>query len=244
MRKNTIIMLVLLMAIMFGLFGCSGKAKKHIPLPIEYSYSQDYDYNEMDYDYTDYTFISDKRKDFYTEVGHRELLVEIVPEEYIYFYNLYDDNGMVLDGYAECNCLITKISENYHTEYSDTEYRVGNKINIRQRIFLEPMNEDALLKMFKNIGAYKNNSPVLGLYKVNNKLINENDYRLLLNEPTIVLEEGKTYYALIGINNDVPYLRGVCPKNDDDLQNHPADLLPEISRFKEFLLENDKDMLE
>ncbi len=172
------------------------------------------------------------------------MLVEIVPEEYIYYYNVHEDNGILIDGYADCICRITKISEKFNTEYSDTEYEVGDTINIRQGIYLDPIADDTFLKMMKNIGACKNNKGIVGVYKANNKLINENDYRLIVRGGTIVLTEDKSYSAMIGINNNIPYLMGVYPKTDDGLQNIPEDLLPEISHFKEFLLENDKDMLE
>ena len=200
-------------------------------------YPQNYDYEDIVYDpdsVINYEEYSDR------ESEHKGLIAEIVPEEYIYYYVVSDENRV--NGYAECRCKITNISE----KYNNTEYKVGDIIYVRQFIFLEALNYIEVLKMYKSIGAIKNFKAVEGVYKANNKLINGNDYKLLIQSPTVVLTEGQPCYASINIDNSngILYLGNVCYKNDDYNQNIPSDLSSAVSYLKEFLLENDKDMLE
>ena len=159
-------------------------------------------------------------------------------EEYIYYYVVSDENRV--NGYAECRCKITNISK----KYNNTEYEVGDIINVRQQIYLELINEDAVLKMLKNVGAYKWNKLIPGVYKLNNNLINENDHELLMRRPTFILVENRPCYASIFVDDNIPYLGTACYKNDDYNQNISSDLSSAVSYLKEFLLENDKDMLE
>ena len=244
MKKNTIILLVFLTTIVFCLFGCSEKSERNKSLAIGYSSGENYSNIEIcsskvaDLIDKDVRSVYDIFLDDFSESTYKGCVAEIVPEEYIYYYVVRDDNK--IDGYAECRCKITNISK----KYNNTEYEVGDIINVRQQIYLELINEDAVLKMLKNVGAYKGNKLIPGVYKINNNLINENDFRLLILDSDFVLAENQPCYAIISVDDNIPYLGTVCYKNDDYNQNIPSDLSSAVSYLKEFLLENDKDMLE
>lgn len=97
-------------------------------------------------------------------------------------------------------------------------------------------------KMFKSIGAYKNNEVVLGQFNANNAYINENDYRLIVSEATIILSDKQTYFAFITIEKGIPYFSMICPQKDEALQRLPDEILLGISNFKAFLLTNDNNL--
>ena len=225
--------LIIMVSAMCCLSGCINNIVELSSLSLEYVEVDNY----IDKEETVYESIDC----YFSEPTRKGLIAKINPSKYTFIYNVYrdEDTGSIfIDGYAECTCSIVQISQ----RYNNSEYNEGDSITIRQSIYLEPLNDEAMSKMFKNIGAYKNNEVVLGQFKANNAYINENDYRLIVSESTIILSDKQAYFAFITIEKDIPYLSMICPQKDEALQRLPDEILLGISNFKAFLLTNDNNL--
>ena len=225
-----ILVLCIMAAIMCILSGCEKNEVELDNLSIEYSETDTYINKGGN--------LYESINDYFAQKTNKGFIGKIVPSEYTFFYNVScdEDTGRIyIDGYAECKCSIELISH----KYNNSEYKEGDNIIIRQNIYLEPLNDDAILKMFKDIGAYENDKFIVGLFKANNDYINENDYRLLISESTMVLSEEQNYYAYVTIENEIPYFSLIATQKDETTQSIPDEVLLSMSNFKNFLQAND-----
>ncbi len=75
-------------------------------------------------------------------------------DDTFYFTLEYDDNdnGYEWKGerYAECRCLIKKMSQ----KYNSSDYYTGQEINVRQKFYLN-FNDEVTDEMIESAGALK-----------------------------------------------------------------------------------------
>lgn len=173
--------------------------------------------------------------------SNKGLIAEIVPTEYIFYYIFDKDEDagrMLLHGYAECRCSVKKTSQKYNLlNYSPEE------IYIRQKIFLDPINEEAAIEMLKSIGACKNETIIEGTYRVPSKFINETDYKLVVKDSSPMLLGDKPYYAFISFYDDIAYLRMLSDGSNETKGDVPAEIASSIDGFNDFLKIYDPDLL-
>lgn len=181
---------------------------------------------------------------FFSNKSNNGFIAEIVPIEYVFYYTIdkYGDNGkLYMNGYAECKCSVEKISQKFNlSNYSAEE------IYIRQDVYLEPLNEEALKEMLESIGAYKNGTCIEGTYKIPSKFINETDYRLLMSDSSLMLLEDKPYYSFITFDDDIAYLACLYTVSDslnENMDDIPSDIITSGDDFQKFLVANDPDLL-
>ena len=179
---------------------------------------------------------------FFSDSSNDGLFAEIVPLGYTFYMTLSkdDDTGILyLDGYAECRCSIKKKSQKYNISKHS-----GEEIYIRQNVHLQPLNDEAELRLAKEVGALKGETCIEGTYKVPEKLINKTDYRLFMREPVLMLLEDKSYYSFIKFYNDIAYLGVTIDGSIVDSENVPDDVKKSCKDFYKFLTENDPELLE
>ena len=110
---------------------------------------------------------------------------------------------------------------------------------------LQPLNDEAELRLAKEVGALKGETCIEGTYKVPEKLIiNKTDYRLFMREPVLMLLEDKSYYSFIKFYNDIAYLGVTIDGSIVDSENVPDDVKKSCKDFYKFLTENDPELLE
>lgn len=178
---------------------------------------------------------------FFSDESNNGFIAEIVPVEYVFYYTIDEDEDtgkLYLDGYAECRCSVQKISQKFNLSKNSAE-----EINIRQNVFLEPINEEAAIEMLESIGAYKNDICIEGTYKVPSKFINEADYRLIMSDPSLMLLGDKPYYSLITFEDDIAYLYMVSDGLNENRGDVPDDIKASVNSFQEFLTINDPNLL-
>ncbi len=235
--KKIMCCVAVLLSLSLALAGCSKQQNMDVLKELTLNYKIPPDFavpEESD------TFDSSVNKLLNTDNG---FIAKILPVEYIFYYTIDkdEDTGEIyMDGYAECRCSIQKISQKFNVSNYSAE-----EIYIRENVFLEPVNEEALKKMLESIGAYKNDTCIEGTYKIPNKFINATDYRLLAESQFMWLED-KPYYSLIRFDDDVAYL-SYCYMESDGLEDNrddmPNDIITSSDNFRKFLETNDPDLL-
>jgi len=245
--KKTKCCLAILISLSLMLIGCSNESgisnEPSVPrnldtlkeLSVVYGIEEDRIIINEDFDVAVNKFFSDSSND--------GLFAEIVPLGYTFYYTVSKDDytgEFYLDGYAECRCSIKKKSQKYNISKHS-----GEEIYIRQEVFLDPLNEDAMLRILKDVGACKDDETyIAGTYKVPEKLINKTDYRLLMKEPVLMLLEDKSYYSFITFYKDIAYLGVTIDRSIVDSENVPDDVKESCKNFYKFLTENDPELLE
>lgn len=238
MKKISFYMVIILI-LSFVLVGCSSGSNSMNALK---KLSVTYTTPENIVVHTDYTDVGSVVNKFFSDNSNRGFIAEIVPLEYAFYYTIEHDTDtgtFYLRGYAECKCSIKKISQKFNlSAYSDKE------ISIRQDVFLQPINENAAKEMLEYVGAYKNGSGVEGTYKVPDKFINENDYRLVMKNPTVMLLGKESLYSFITFYDGIPYLSMICGDLNGYKNDIPDDILTSMTNFKEFLETNDSELFD
>lgn len=170
---------------------------------------------------------------FFANKENKGFIAEIVPMEYTFYYVVEIDEDFernLLKGYAECKCSIQKMSQ----KYNSSGY-TNKVISIRQDIYLQPLNQTALMEMMENLGAVVDGQAVAGTYKVPNRYINEKDYKLLVGEYTVPLLSEEMFYAYVTYHDGIPYFAAVCNDSSEYDSNIPKDIVTNMESFRKFL---------
>lgn len=179
--------------------------------------------------------------EFFGDDSNNGFFAEIVPVEYIFYWTIYKDEYIgenLLGGYAECKCSVRKKSQKFNLSKDSAE-----EVYIRQRIFLDPLDEETRMEIAESVGAYKNGTVIEGTYKVPSKFINDTDYRLIITYSDLMLLGDKPYYAFIAFSNDIAYLYNLSDGLNENIGDVPDGYKTAMNNFHDFLKINDPDLL-